>query len=168
MQQRDLVILGRIVGLYGVKGWLKVYSYTQPMQNILKYQSWLVQTGASWQAHKLETGRVQGKGLVAKLVGVDDRDLAAEFLQLDIAVTRDQLPKLEPETFYWTDLEGLRVISKEGQELGKLDHLFETGANDVMVVKGERERLIPWIRDQVVLQVNLDDGFIEVDWDADF
>jgi 16S rRNA processing protein RimM len=168
MQQRDLVILGRIVGLYGVKGWLRVHSYTQPLQNILKYQPWQIQSGESWQSCRLETGKLQGKGLVIKLAEVDDRDAAAVFLQRDIAVARTQLPKLEPETFYWTDLEGLRVMTKAGQELGRLDHLFETGANDVMVVKGERERLIPWIRDQVVLQVNLDDGFIEVDWDVHF
>lgn len=168
MQQEDLVILGRIVGLYGVKGWLRLHSFTSPIQNILKYQPWQIGDGTSWKRLQLESGKVQGKGLVIKLQGIDDRDQAADFLGSEIAITREQLPALRPNTYYWTDLQGLRVRTHEGIELGVLDYLFETGANDVMVVKGERERLIPWIRDQVVLQVDLDEGFIEVDWNPDF
>lgn len=168
MQQDDLVILGRIVGLYGVKGWLRVHSHTQPLENIFKYRPWQIRIGDGWQPHEFETGKAQGKGLIVKLAEVNDRDEAAAFLQRDIAVARSQLPPLKQDTYYWTDLEGLRVVTKDGQDLGRVEHLFETGANDVMVVKGERERLIPWIRGQVILKVDLEAGLIEVDWDPDF
>lgn len=168
MQQDELVILGRIVGLYGVKGWLRLHSHTRPIENILKYRSWQIRTGDGWQTHEVEAGKAQGKGLIAKLALVNDRDEATVFLQRDIAVARTQLPPLKPNTYYWTDLEGLKVMNREGQDFGRVDHLFETGANDVMVIKGDKERLIPWIRDQVILKVDLEAGLIEVDWDPDF
>jgi 16S rRNA processing protein RimM len=121
----------------------------------------------SWQEYQLETGKPHGKGIIAKLAGIDDRDVAATFIDIDIAIPRDQLPELGKNEFYWTDLEGIKVVTIEGVELGLLDHLFETGANDVMVIKGERQRLLPYI-DQVVKRVDLEAGIMEVDWDPDF
>ena len=121
----------------------------------------------SWQEYQLERGKPHGKGIIAKLAGIDDRDVAATLINIDIAIPRDQLPELGENEFYWTDLEGIMVITIEGVELGKLDYLFETGANDVMVVKGERQRLLPYI-DQVVKRVDLDAGIMEVDWDPEF
>jgi 16S rRNA processing protein RimM len=168
MRQDNLIIVGRILGLYGVKGWLRVQAYTSPAQNILKYQPWQISNGQCWELHRLEQGKMHGKGLVIKLAGLDDRDQAATFLQRDIAIDRVQLPPLQGDSYYWTDLEGLRVVTSAGQLLGRLDYLFETGANDVMVVKGDREHLIPWVRGQVVVKVDLDAGFIEVNWDPDF
>ncbi len=161
------VTLGRISGLYGVKGWVKVYSHTSPLTNILKYPDWYLKTGNDWQRFQLETGKPHGKGIIAKLGGVDDRDLAAGLINRDIAVPRDQLPDLDEQGYYWTDLEGLKIHTTHGVELGILDHLFETGSNDVMVVKGERQRLIPYIED-VVKSVDLVDGVMTVDWDPDF
>lgn len=168
MQRSNRVVIGRIVGLYGVKGWLRVHAYTNPIQNILGYQPWQIGSDLHWEERRLEQGKTHGKGLVVKLVGLDDRDQASALLQQDIAITREQLPPLAGDSYYWTDLEGLKVQTLTGQALGTLDHLFETGANDVMVVKGERERLIPWIRGQVVRQVDMEAGFIEVDWDPEF
>ena len=161
------VTLGRISGLYGVKGWVKVYSHTSPLGNILEYPKWYLKIEESWQEYQLERGKPHGKGIIAKLAGIDDRDVAATLINIDIAIPRDQLPELGENEFYWTDLEGIRVITIEGVELGKLDYLFETGANDVMVVKGERQRLLPYI-DQVVKRVDLDAGIMEVDWDPEF
>lgn len=168
MQRGNLVIIGRIVGLYGVKGWLRVHAYTSPIQNILGYQPWQIGSDHRWEEHRLEQGKTHGKGLVVKLAGMDDRDQAAALQQQDIAIAREQLPPLAGDSYYWTDLEGLKVQTLKGAVLGTLDHLFETGANDVMVVKGERERLIPWIRGQVVMKVDMKAGCIEVDWDPEF
>jgi 16S rRNA processing protein RimM len=161
------VNLGRISGLYGVRGWVKVYSHTSPLTNILEYANWYLDTGKGWQEYQLETGKAHGKGIIAKLNGIDDRDLAAGLINMDIAVPRDQLPDLDEQGYYWTDLEGLKLYTDTGVELGLLDHLFETGSNDVMVVKGERQRLIPYTRD-VVKDVDLDAGTITVDWDPEF
>jgi 16S rRNA processing protein RimM len=161
------VILGRVSGLFGVRGWVKVFSHTSPRTNILEHKSWYLLTAGGREKVRLKAGRAHGKGIVVQLEGFDDRDRAAELLGTDIAVPRDRLPPAGAGEFYWTDLEGLRVQTLKGEELGRIDHLIETGANDVMVVKGERERLIPFI-DQVISEVDLDGGLVTVDWDPDF
>jgi 16S rRNA processing protein RimM len=162
------VILGRVSGVYGVKGWVKVHSHTSPPANILEYTNWYLNIDGSWQGLRLESGRVHGKGIVAKLVDVDDRDQAAGLVHTDIAVTRDMLPDTDDGSYYWSDLEGLLVRSVDGLDLGRLDRLFETGSNDVMVVEGERQRLIPYINADVVKSVDLTAGVITVDWDPEF
>lgn len=166
--EEGYVILGRITGLYGVRGWVKVHSETEPRQNILTYRPWLVRMRGDWVPCQVAEGRAQGKGIVVKLVGFDDRDRAVDLLQCDIAVERSRLPKPRPGEYYWTDLEGLRVETVTGIDLGHIDHLFGTGANDVMVVQGERERLIPFIRGQVVHEVDLAARRMRVDWDPEF
>ncbi len=161
------VTLGRISGLYGVRGWVKVFSHTSPRTNILEYTNWYLDTDDGWQECRLETGKAHGKGIIAKLSGIDDRDLAAGLINTDIAVPRDQLPDIGEDSYYWTDLEGLMLRTIHGVELGRLDHLFETGSNDVMVVKGKRERLIPYT-DDVVKSVDLVGRVMTVDWDPEF
>jgi 16S rRNA processing protein RimM len=168
MADDEMIILGRISGLFGVKGWLKIYSHTSPREGILRYKTWYLKLGTDWLAHKLAAGHVQGKGVVAQLAGFADRDQAAALVGLEIGVRREQLPPLGPGEYYWSDLEGLRVENLQGVDLGVVSHLFETGANDVLVVKGERERLIPYTRDEAVREVDLQAGVILVDWDADF
>ncbi len=163
-----MIIVGRVSGLFGVRGWVKVYSHTSPREGILRYKTWYLNRDGGWQAHVLEAGQAQGKGVVAKLAGFDDRDQAAPLIGTDIAIRREQLPELEPGEYYWTDLEGLRVVNLEGVDLGVVSHLFETGANDVMVVQGDRERLIPYTRGEAVREVDLQEGRIVVDWDPDF
>jgi 16S rRNA processing protein RimM len=164
----ETVVLGRIVGVFGVRGWVKVFSHTEPRDNILTYSPWLVREGGSWKALRLLDGKPHGKGMIALLEGCTDRDRAALLLGCDIAVERERLPRLEQDDYYWSDLEGLRVRTLEGEELGVVSHLFETGANDVMVVAGEREHLIPYLWHRVVKQVDLEAGLILVDWDPDF
>ncbi|VAX05450.1 16S rRNA processing protein RimM [hydrothermal vent metagenome] len=163
-----LVILGRVSGVYGVKGWVRVYSDTSPRTNILNYPTWYLRRADDWEQHELRSGRAQGKGLVAQLVGCDDRDQAAELIQADIAIRHEQLPKLKADEFYWSELEGLRVQTMDGMDLGVVDHLLETGANDVVVVKGERERLIPYLWQDVIRSVDLETGLMTVDWDPEF
>lgn len=163
-----LVIVGRVSGLFGVRGWLKIFSYTEPRENIVEYSPWLLKTGDQWHKFEIESGRGHGKGVVVKFVGYDDRDAAALLIGRDIAVTREQLGEPDAGEYYWADLEGLRVVNLEGVELGVVDHLFATGANDVVVVRGERERLLPFVRGDVIRNIDLQRGVMEVDWDPDF
>ncbi len=157
-----------MTGLYGLRGWVKVYSYTDPLENILGYSPWSVVKGGEPVEFKVAEGRLQGKGIVARLEGIDDRDAAAELIGADILIARDRLPELPPGEWYHADLVGLEVVTNRGIVLGRVDHLFETGANAVMVVKGERERLLPFVHGQVVLDVDPAVGVITVDWDPEF
>ena len=166
--EQRIVVLGRLSGLYGVQGWLKVYSDTEPREGIIKYPRWWVKQQGSWRQIRVEQGRRHGKGVVVKLEGIDDRDAAAKLLNAEVAVDRSELPDTAPGEFYWTDLEGLTVVCVDGTELGRVDHLIETGANDVLVVTGERERLIPYIPEQVIKQIDLEQGRMVVDWDPEF
>ena len=136
------------------------------MEAILKYQPWLL--GEDRKPVKIIDGRKQGKGLAALLPGYDDREQARALVGQQIFVGRDQLPPTEKDEYYWSDLEGLEVRTTGGEVLGRVDRLMETGANDVMVVSGDRERLIPFVQGQYVKRVDLEADLIEVDWDPDF
>ena len=165
MDADRLLLIGKIVGLHGVSGWVKLESYTEPRTRIFSYKPWLVGEIEVAGAQ----GREQGKGLVGKLQGCDDRDAAARLIGTNIQIRRSALPKPKRGEFYWADLEGLDVVTTEGVVLGKVSHLFATGANDVLVVRdGERERLIPYVTKQFVHKVDLDAGRITVDWDPEF
>jgi 16S rRNA processing protein RimM len=167
-EQRERVIVGRIAGVYGVRGWVKVFSETAPKENIFKYSPWQIRVADEWRNIRVVEGRPQGKGLVAQLESYTDRDQVRELVGAEIAVFRDQLPRPKEGEYYWADMIGLKVVTLDGQELGVVDHLFETGANDVLVVKGERERLIPFVQGQFVQVVDLEAGQIRVDWDPEF
>lgn len=174
----EKLIVGKISGVYGVKGWVKVYSDTDPREGISDYNPWYIQQGAhgkgEWREMRVEDGRRQGKTVIAKLVGTDDRDAALELIGAFIAIRSDQLQALGKDEFYWRDLIGLRVVNMEDIELGTVRRLMETGANDVLVVSAgsassdNREQLIPWTPGQAVLEVDLERGQMRVNWDADF
>lgn len=153
-----------------MKGWVKVYSHTEPPDNILEYSPWYLVQGDKRQAFEIEEGKVHGKGIVAKLADCPDRDVAATLTGRDIVIERSRMPKLAEDEFYWADLIGLQVQDTAGQVLGTVDHLLATGANDVLVVQGEanEELLIPYIRDEVVLAIDLESGVMQVDWDTDY
>lgn len=163
----DAVIVGRIVGVYGVRGWVKVFSETQPREGILNYKPLFIATGAHWQPLAVEAGKQSGKSIILKCQDIDDRDAAQTLVGKSLAIDADQLPKLDPGEYYWSQLLGLEVVNLQGEPLGKVDHLLETGANDVLVLAGERERLLPYVP-QVVKQVDLAQGRMTVDWGADF
>ena len=159
------VVLGRIAGLFGVKGWVKVFSYTDPREAVLNYPRWLLSAGDGWREATVAEGQRHGKTVIARIDGYVDRDQAARLIGTEIAVQRDELPAAQDGQFYWSDLEGLRVVHRDGTELGRVAYLLETGANDVMVVQGEKERLVPFVMDEVVIGVNLAEGWIDVDWE---
>jgi 16S rRNA processing protein RimM len=165
---KNLVVVGHVAGLYGVKGWFKVISYTEPRRNILDYQPWhLEQAGVIEPAGSL-TGQIQGKSLVAHLAGIEDRDAAAGLVGANIFVNRDLFVQTEKDEYYWRDLEGLQVVNVEGVSLGVVESLLETGANDVLILRGERRRLIPFVVDDIVKRVDLDAAKIIVDWEPEF
>lgn len=159
------VFLGRIVGIFGVKGWIKVFSYTKPRETIIEYGNWLLKRGEAWRAVTIEEGKLHGKLVVAKLANIENRDTAIELVDSDITVLREELPKTQEDEYYWTDLEGLRVFHRDGHLLGRVTHLLATGANDVLVVKGDLEHLIPFVMGKVILDVDLVKGMISVDWE---
>src|SRR5690606_20683765 len=169
----DLIVLGKIVSVHGVRGEVKVYSFTDPIDNVLGYPRWTLRREGEVKQVELASGRLQGKVLVARLKGLDDREIARTYAGFEICVPRSELPDLDDGEFYWYQLQGLKVIDQAGQLLGVVDHLFETGANDVMVVKpcagslDDRERLLPY-SGQCVLVVALAVGEMRVAWDADF
>ncbi|SIQ75381.1 ribosome maturation factor RimM [Aquipseudomonas alcaligenes] len=169
----DLIVLGKITSVHGVRGEVKIYSFTDPIDNLLGYPAWTLKRDGEVKQVELVSGRLQGKILVAKLKGLDDREVARTFAGFDICVPRALLPDLDDGEYYWHQLEGLKVIDLQGQLLGRLDHLLETGSNDVMVVKpcpgslDDRERLLPYT-EQCVQRVDLAAGEMRVDWDADF
>jgi len=164
--ERQVVQIGHISGAHGIKGWVRVYSLTDPREAIFEYQPWLL--GESREEIRIEQGKKHGKHLVALLENLNDREQAENLVNRPIAVYRDQFPELPDDEFYWTDLLGLSVRLGNGSELGTIEKMLATGAHDVMVVRGERERLIPFVREQYVKSVNLDDGIVVVDWDPDF
>ncbi|MBB3191196.1 ribosome maturation factor RimM [Halomonas cerina] len=172
----DHVVLGKLTSPYGVKGWLKVYSYTSPMEGILDYDEWVLRHQGGLVRYRLAQGRPHGKGLVARLEGVDGREPAEALVGAEILLPKAELPELDgDDEFYWYQLEGLKVVTLEGETLGRVDYLFETGANDVMVVKGrsedaidDRERLLPFLPGEVVRDVDLEAGVMTVDWDPEF
>ena len=166
MSAHEQVALGYISAVHGIKGWVKVHSWTRPMEAILDYQPWLL--GEQLKAVKITAGRKQGKGLVALFPGTEDREMAVQLVGQQIFVNRDQLPPTDEGEYYWSDLEGLEVHTIKGENLGRVERLMETGANDVLVIRGDREHLVPFIQGQYVKRVDLNDGLIEVDWDADF
>jgi 16S rRNA processing protein RimM len=169
---KDIVILGHLAGAHGVKGWVKVYSETSPIDNILQYSPWYLESrqgSDQWRRVELISGRRQGKGIVAQIQGCDDRDQAAEMRGIRIAVHTDQLPALDSDEYYWRDLIGLEVVNQQGTSLGRVSSLMETGgSNDVQVVDGDRERLIPYLPGNSVIEVDTDLKRILVDWDEDF
>jgi len=165
--ERKWVILGRVSGVFGVKGWLKVQSYTEPRDNIVGFGAWTLRMHGVDRAVEVEDGHSHGGSVVAKLQGIDDRDRARELVGADIVVPRERLPATEAGELYWTDLEGLEVRTTTGIVLGKVDHLLATGGNDVLVLDSTPERLIPFIGG-VVQEVDLEHGIIVVDWAPDF
>ena len=167
-EQQHNISVGKISGVFGVKGWVKVFSFTDPRENILTYSPWLLQKGDQIKTVNVVDGQLQGKTIVAQLAGIDDRDQAASLMGWDIFITQDQLPKAAKGEYYWSDLIGLQVETIDGVQLGAVDSLLETGANDVIIVQGERERVIPFLQGRTIIKVDLDAGKIIVDWDPDF
>jgi len=158
-----LVTLGRISGVHGVQGWVKVHSYTEPRGNIAAFGVWTVSRRGVASVLEVEDSRSGGGNVVVKLKGIDDRDEARAWMGAEITVERAALPECAPGEYYWADLEGLEVRTVDGIALGKVDHLLATGGNDVLVLD-RAGRLIPFLPGSVIRSVDLEAGIIVVDW----
>ena len=159
------VLMGYVSSLMGIKGWIKVHSYTHPRENITEFKHWILSLDEVERLIEVDSGRQQGRTIVAKLCGIDDPDEARTLIGAKIFVYRENLPACSPGEYYWTDLEGLAVRTKKNELLGHVEYLFSTGEHDVMVVVGEEERMIPFVRERVICDVDLNLGVIIVDCD---
>lgn len=166
----EALVIGEIVGVYGVKGWLKLRSWTQEPEQIFAYQPWRMVGGHKNEQKPCEVvaHRRHGNQFVISLAGINDRDQASELVKWRIVVDKQKLPTLPDDEFYWADLVGMRVVNLSGELFGVVDSLFETGANDILVINGDQQRLVPFIQGQVVTNVDRAMRQITVDWDADF
>ncbi|MFT6506514.1 MAG: 16S rRNA processing protein RimM [Colwellia sp.] len=169
------VTLGKVGAVYGIKGWLKIHSFTDDQEAILDYFPWSLKLGNKVQSVEITDWRKHNNGLVVKVAGIDDRDIAQKLVGSEIFVSEDALSDLPEGEFYWRDLIGMTVVTDKGYDLGQVSDIMETGANDVLVVKanlkdgfGKKERLIPYLMDQVILSVSTENKQICVDWDPGF
>lgn len=174
-QEQNEVVVGKVGAVYGVKGWLKIHSFTEDQEAILDYFPWSLKLGNKVQTVEVTDWRKHNKGLVVKINDIDDRDAAQTFVNSEIVVDQASLPDLPEGEFYWRDLIGMKVVNTSGYDFGLVSDLLETGSNDVLVVKanrndgfGKKERLIPYIEDQVIHSVSVEDKQICVDWDPGF
>lgn len=167
--RQRMITVGRLHGAFGVRGEVKLESFTEPARAIAKYQPWTLRDarGAERACEGVKV-REGVKGLIATLPGIEDRDAADALRGIDVLVPRSALPPPAPGEYYWVDLEGLRVVNVEGVDFGTVSHLFSTGANDVLVAQGERERMIPFKTPDYIVSVDFDAGVVTVNWDADF
>ena len=163
----DLVCVGHILGAQGIKGWVRVFSNTSPRENIVKYSPWLVARGDELVAFKVQ-GRLQGKNVIAGLEGIEDRSGAEALIGCQLFIRPQQLPRLDAGEYYWSDLIGLEVETLQAEPLGVVAAMMETGADDVMVLAGERERLIPFVMDEIVREVDLGNQRLVVDWSPEY
>jgi len=169
------IVVGRLGAVYGIKGWLKVNSFTEEPESIFSYTPWFIQQKGAWREVQLSSWKRHNNGLICKLEGVDTREDAQALTGIDIAANSEKLPELPQGEFYWRDLIGCTVVTTKGYQLGEVTELMETGSNDVLVVNantndafGMKERLIPFIDEQVIIRVDISARLIEVDWDPGF
>jgi 16S rRNA processing protein RimM len=162
----EYLVVGKLGAAYGIKGWLKVSSFTNPLSNIGNYNPWYLKNGEHWEPIEVTDSREHGKSIVAKLKGLNNPEQARLFTGKEVAIKRSQLPVLAKDEYYWSDLEGLTVINQRNEVLGKVTHLMATGANDVLVVKGEKEHAIPYLQGDVVKQIDLTAKTMHVDWEV--
>ena len=166
MRSKKKILVGKISNPHGIKGWVKVISFTDPIENILSYKQWIISDKETEKTYYLEDSRVQGNKIVIKLENVNDRNDAALLKNLQIQVNRSDLPDLDQNSYYWEDLVDFNVIDIKGNHVGKVDSLFRTGSNDVLVIIDEtKERLlVPFIMEEVIKYVDLAKELISIDW----
>jgi 16S rRNA processing protein RimM len=174
-ENTSIIVVGKLGAPYGIKGWLKVHSFTDDPEGIFDYSPWLIGQQGKWQTFEVVDWRRHSKGYIAKFAQINDRDEALALTNVEIAVYETQLPELPAGEFYWRDLIGMSVVTDKGYDLGIVDDLMETGSNDVLVVKahkkdafGQAERLIPFLPDSVIMSIEHEERKITVDWDPAF
>ena len=166
MEDDKKIYLGKISGVHGIKGWLKIHSFSSPPENILNYPKWIINNQGEEECYSVEQGRKQNNKIVVKLEKIDDRNTAESLINSKIQILRSDLPKLSNENYYWSDLVGLSVLNSEETVIGKIESLIETTANDIMVIntsKNERV-LVPFVMHEIIKEVNLELNYVKIDW----
>lgn len=161
------MVMGRIAVPYGIKGWMKIQTFSEAIDTLADYAEWYVKRDNEWQTYTVADVKVHNKMLVAELVGIADRDQALALKGCEIAVARESLPAAPEGEYYWSDLVGLNVVNLRGEPFGVIEQILEAGAHDVLVVRGEREHLIPFVG-QIVRNVDLAARTVQVDWELDY
>ena len=166
MEDDKKIYLGKITGVHGIKGWLKIQSFSSPLENILNYPSWIINNQGEEDFYSIEQGRKQNNKIVVKLENIDDRNTAKSLINSKIQILRSDLPKLSNENYYWSDLVGLSVLNSEEKVIGKIESLIETGANDVMVINTAKDErvLVPFVMHEIIKEVNLELNYVRIDW----
>ena len=166
MEDDKKIYLGKITGVHGIKGWLKVRSFSLPPENILKYPQWIINNQGKEDVYSIEQGRKQKNKIVVKLEKINDRNTAESLINSKIQILRSDLPKLPNENYYWSDLVGLSVLNSEEKVIGKIESLIETGANDVMVINTAKDErvLVPFVMHEIIKEVNVELNYIKIDW----
>ncbi|MDH5878517.1 ribosome maturation factor RimM [Vibrio sp. S/42/10] len=174
-EQNNRIVMGKLGSTYGIRGWLKVFSYTDNAESIFDYSPWYLKLKGKWVEYKVESWKRHGQGYVCKLAGLDVREDAQLMTNFEIAIDPASLPELSEDEFYWRELFGMQVFTTKGYNLGEVTDLLETGSNDVLVIKanlkdafGQKERLVPYLEEQVIKKVDREARRIEVDWDPGF
>ena len=167
MIDQEKVVIGRVSSPHGLKGWLKILSYTDPVENIFSYKKILLKKKNDYLPFEVENYSISGKIIRMKLKGIDDRNQSEDIAECEILINRSDLPEISSDSYYWADLIGFQIKKESGEVLGILDSLLETGSNDVMVVIGisNNRILIPFINRDVIKTVDLESKIIIVDWD---
>ena len=166
MENDKKVFIGKVTGVHGIKGWLKIQSFSSPPENILNYPSWIIANQGLEDFYLIEQGKKLNNKIIVKLEKIDDRTTAEFLINSKIQILRSDLPKLTNESYYWSDLEGLNVLNSEDNMIGKIESLIETGANDVMVISGSKNKrvLIPFVMHEIIKEVNVELNYIKIDW----
>lgn len=166
---QDWLVIGRFGRPHGIKGMITVLPFTEPRENILDYTQWHAHINNQWQPLNVLKTSINNKSILAQIEGYPEREQVAQLTNVDIAVNRNQLQPLNPDEYYWHELIGLQVINQEGTMMGMVSEIIPTGSNDVLIVTGDNQRhLIPYLPNDVILEVNLKKQLITVDWDSDF
>jgi 16S rRNA processing protein RimM len=166
MNHDKKIHIGKITNAQCIKGWLKILSFTSPPENIIQYSSWIIHKVGKEQVYTVVEGKQNNNKIIVKLRNIEDRTQAEKLKNSEIKIMRSELPNLGDQKYYWSDLEGLKVKNMDQESIGIVDSLFETGANDVLVVKGKNNKriLIPFVLDEIIKEVNIDLEYIKVDW----
>lgn len=161
------VVIGVVGSSFGIEGWVRIHSFTDPQENCLDYLPWEIKQQGQWTPIEVTATKRQGKDILAKFAGYSDREAVRQLTNAELGVDKEKLPPAGDNEFYWSDLEGLNVVNKDNQVLGTVERVFSNGANDVLVVMGAKKHLLPYVS-HVILSVNLAEKRITVDWDPDF
>lgn len=164
----DWIVVGRFGRAHGIKGLISVHSFTEPPANLLNYTDWHAYITKHWQPVTILRSEVNQKSILVQIEGYPEREQVAHLANVEIAINSDQLPLLKAGEYYWHELIGMQVVNQQGQFLGRVTEIMPTGANDVLVVEGEKHYLIPYLPGQFILDIDVSQAIIRVDWDIDF